>query len=198
MPRPDVRLYEFYKDFLNKPAHPITGHLETIRSLAENCGVACEFGVQHGASSSALLLGADEVYSYDIHETPMARHLKEIAGSRWHYHIANSLEVEIPMCELLLIDSLHTYKQCLSELALHADMVTKRLVFHDTLTFGSIGADGESGRQSWTYQRGLSVPMEHLGIRPAIDALMMRDHTWRIENHYVHSHGLLVLKRVGL
>jgi hypothetical protein len=151
--------------------------------------------VKGGASSSALLLGASQVWSYDIKETPKARRLAAIAGGRWHYIIADSLKVEIPPCDLLFIDSLHTFAQCDAELRQHASYVTRFLVFHDTLTFGSVGADGETGRQQWAYQAGVSVPEQCLGIRPAIDALMIRDRSWRIAYSSPRSHGLLILER---
>ena len=98
---------------------------------------------------------------------------------------------------MLFIDSLHTFGQCQKELLLHARRVSTHLVFHDTITFGSVGADGETGNQLWPYRRGMSVPLEFLGIRPAIDWLMVEDPSWQIEAHYVYSHGLLVLRRHG-
>jgi hypothetical protein len=39
------------------------------------------------------------------------------------------------------------------------------------------------------------VPLTALGIRPAIDDLMIRDPSWRIVARYTDSHGLLVLER---
>jgi hypothetical protein len=96
---------------------------------------------------------------------------------------------------MLFVDSLHTFAQCDAELRRHADSVRKLLVFHDTITFGSIGAAGETGKHSWIYTPGESVPQQHLGIRPAIDNLMIRDHSWKIVGHHTESHGLLVLER---
>jgi hypothetical protein len=95
----------------------------------------------------------------------------------------------------MFVDSLHTYEQVRAE-AVHADRARRYLVFHDVSTFGEVGAVGETGRQSWTYVAGRgSVPMQHRGIRPAIDELMIRDPSWRIIERRVESHGLLVLAR---
>ena len=173
----------------------IAPHLPRLRELADNLGLAVEFGVKHGASSTALLLGARRVVSYDLVETKGAHTLAEIAGDRWDYRIEDSRVAPAIECGLLLIDSLHTYQQCDAELCRHASAVRRYLVFHDTLTFGSVGARGETGEQRWAYRAGQSVPQEHLGIRPAIDELMIRDSSWRIAAHYVDSHGLLVLER---
>jgi hypothetical protein len=172
----------------------ITPHLPRLRRLAEGLDLAVEFGVKRGASSSALLLAAQHVISYDIVETVEARELQAVAGTRWSYRIEDSRRATFDWCDLLFIDSLHTYGQVHDELEAHASKVKRYLVFHDTLTFGSVGAKGESGDQLWTYQRGVSVPPEALGIRPAIDELMMGG-DWHLQAHYLNSHGLLVLER---
>lgn len=170
-------------------------HLPRIRALAEGLDLCVEFGVKHGASSSALLMGAKRVLSFDLVQSPRADALRLIVGERWDYRIADTRTVDIPPCDLLLVDSLHTYDQVKQELDRHADKVRRFLIFHDVITFGSIGADGETGKHLWTYTPGQSVPPWALGIRPAIDQLMMGDPSWIIHAIYPDSHGLLVLTR---
>jgi len=173
----------------------IAAHLPRLRQLARGAALAVEFGVKCGASTTALLLGAERVISYDISQTPEAQDLQALAGDRWSYRIQDSRVATIPDCDLLFIDSQHSYDQMIAELMQHADQVQRWLVCHDTITFGSIAAIGETGRHAWTYQPGQSVPFEALGIRPAIDALMISDPTWHLAAHYTESHGLLVLER---
>lgn len=173
----------------------ISAHLPRLKALAHGCSLAQEFGVKRAASSAALLMGAENVLSYDIVPTREAQNLARLVGRRWTYRIEDSRSADVTPCDLLFIDSLHTYQQVKAELARHADSVRRWLVFHDTITFGSVGADGETGRQQWTYQVGQSVPPSALGIRPAIDELLIRDPSWRIHSHYTDSHGLLVLER---
>ena len=173
----------------------MTAHLPRLRALAQGCELAQEFGVKQGASSTALLLGAKHVISYDILATPQAQELQRLAGARWEYRIQDSRTAPVTPCDLLLVDSLHTYAQCQAELRRHAASVRRWLICHDTITFGSIGANGETGAWSWTPQPGVSVPLAHMGIRPAIDELLIADPTWRIAAHYIDSHGLLVLRR---
>lgn len=167
--------------------HASSAHLPTLRDLARHCQVCVEFGCKHGASATALLLGCPGlVVSYDIAETPRARQLKELAGIGWCYRLQDTRTADdVPDCDLLFIDSLHTYAQVKAELQRHAHRVSRYLVFHDTITFGSVGAVDESGK---------AVPGV-LGIRPAIDELMIADPSWRIARHDTHSHGLLVLAR---
>ena len=175
----------------------IAPHLPRLRALARGLDGVIEFGVKRGASSTAWLLSARHVTSYDTVESLEARQLESIVDGRWTYRIQSSLEATAQFCDLLFIDSLHTFAQTDAELRRHADLVKCYLVFHDTITFGVVGASGNSGRQSWNHSQhvGQSVPTAHLGIRPAIDDLMVRDASWRIMEHSPLSHGLLVLKR---
>lgn len=171
-------------------------HLPRIRRLAEGCEQAVEFGVKRGASTCALLLGAHYVTSVEIAPVKgVEGAIKGLARGRWTFIEGDSRKVDIPQCDLLLIDAEHTYESVRAELETHAAKVQHLLVFHDSITFGSYGAKGESGEHLWTHRPGLSVPTVALGIRPAIDELMMRDPSWRIRAHYTDSHGLLVLER---
>lgn len=173
----------------------ISPHLPRLRELAESLDTVVEFGVKRGASSTALLLGAKRVVSFDVVATPEAHALQAVAGDRWQYRLEDSRQADIPDCDLMFIDSLHTFDQVDAECR-HADKARRFMVFHDVSTFGEVGALGETGRQSWTYVAGRgSVPTEHRGIRPAIDHLMIRDPSWRIIERRVDSHGLLVLER---
>lgn len=173
----------------------ISPHLPRLRALAEGLDTVVEFGVKRGASSSALLLGAERVISYDVSLTPEARDLRRMVGERWDYRIGDSRTADFDVADMLFIDSLHTFGQVSAEL-LHAHKITRYVVLHDVTTFGEVGAVGESGRQAWTYVAGRgSVPLEHRGIRPAIDDWMIHDPSWRIVERRVESHGLLVLAR---
>jgi hypothetical protein len=171
-------------------------HMPHLRTLAEGLEQAVEFGVNRGCSSAALLAGGvGHLLSYDIRvKTPAALALEVAAGARWDYRIGDSRTGAIPPCDLLLVDSLHTYAQVEAELAHAADQVRRWLIFHDSISFGSVGANGETGHWVWSGDRP-PIPATAIGIRPAIDALMIRDDSWRIASHETASHGLLVLER---
>lgn len=177
-----------------KHSGPIAEHLPALRAAAEGLPLAVEFGVQRGCSSSALLMGASRVISCDVQETPDARELEGAAEGRWDYKIQSSLEAPVIETPLLFIDSLHTYEHLRAELARHADAVSDWLIFHDTITYGSIAEAGH-GYHAWNHEVGVTVPIEHMGIRPAIDELMIRDPSWRIASHALNAHGLLTLWR---
>jgi hypothetical protein len=164
-----------------------------LAELATGLDLAVEFGTRRGTSTSALLTGAKWVISVDLQETPEARQLKTIVGDRWDYRLASSLDIDIPSCDLLFIDSLHTYKQCDGELKKHAGQVHKYLVFHDSIWRGSWGEGCHD--MELTRHRDPKVREQWLGIRPAIDFLMIRDPSWFIVAHHVEACGLLVLER---
>jgi hypothetical protein len=191
---PDA-LHAFYDDRCAAKT-AIAAHLPRLFELAYGLDEVVEFGVKAGGSTSAFLLAAQHVTSVDLKPVPdVNQRLQEYAGDAWTFIQGDTRTVTIPTCDLLFLDANHTFASVDAELRAHADKVSKLLVFHDTITFGSIGARDETGEWSWQYRRGQSVPLEHLGIRPAIDLLMIRDPDWFIQEHYFDSHGLLVLCR---
>ena len=175
----------------------ISGHLGRLRHLASDCERVTEFGMKKGASTCAFLLGSRHVLSVDRKPVAEAVNtLKRLAGDAWRFLPGDTTQIDpIPECDLLFLDADHSFESVNAELTRHADRVRQWLIFHDSITFGSVAADGETGRLRWQYQPGATVPITALGIRPAIDHLMIRDPSWRIYAHYLDSHGLLVLRR---
>ena len=172
-------------------------HLLKLLELAEQCRNIVEFGVNRGASSSAFLLGCrGRLYSWDIKITKQARQLQRAAGSVWRLSDGDILDIrKLPDdVDMIFFDSLHTYRQLTQELT-WGNHSEKYLVFHDTISFGTWGADGEKGR--WMEQPKITAdffPALH-GIRLAIDEFMIENPHWKIAYHAPYGHGLLVLER---
>ncbi len=156
------------------------GHLPRLRKLATHgLGVCAECGTRRGASAAALLIGgAERVISVDLRPTAEAKHLQKLMGARFDYRIADSLTVTFPHCDLLFLDSLHTYDQVSAELKAHAPIVQRWIVFHDTTRNKTKGDDGGPG------------------IRAAIDDWLANTPDWRIVREYPEGPGLLVTERV--
>lgn len=194
--RPPDPVEAIYNGHCQNERHSTGPHLPRLRQYAVGCNVAVEFGTQYGAATSALLMGALSVISYDVERSPRLDALAAAAGDRLLLcqQDTRTAPVIVP-CDLLFVDSAHTYAQVAAELTRHADAVTRWLIFHDAMTFGSIGADSASGAVSWLPKRGVAIPPGHYGIRLAIDELQIRDPSWRVYAHFPESHGLLVLKR---
>ena len=169
-----------------KSTDSINEHLPVIRKLASECDTIVEFGVKIARSSRALLLGVrGRLHSFDIVPTALAKKIQELAGPKWIYKICSSLKATIPKCDMLFIDSLHTYTQLKAELAVAAHQARRYLVLHDTVTFGQEDAIGETGKSK------PNTP----GIMPAVEELLKSDLTWKIKHHYENNNGLMVLER---
>lgn len=161
----------------------INEHLPTLRQLASECSHVTEFGVRTGVSTTALLAGlADRpettLRCYDINSSPDVDRLRGVAGQcRLIFAKADVLDIEIEPTEMLFVDTLHTGEQVALELFLHADKVSKYLVFHDTEIFGE---QGEGGKPGLWY-----------GIRWFLST--HRD--WKAVRNDKNNNGLLVLQK---
>lgn len=187
LPLPNRNWFEVqHRQHKRRQNDSINEHLPVLQQLASECDTICEFGVKIARSSVALLLGVRGVlYSWDIQATPQALEAADKARQKWVYTIGDSRTANVQPCDMLFIDSLHTYDQLTAELEHAAHFARKYLVFHDTVTFGEADAIGETGRT----KEGTR------GIMPAIEELMQRDPTWRVKHHYLNNNGLLVLER---
>lgn len=98
-------------------------------------------------------------------------------------------------CDMLFVDTLHSYAQLKKELRLLEDtsdydernergrstpMVRKLAVFHDTVTYGLRGEDGEEP-----------------GLAKALDEFLLSEsgRAWEVEKVYGNNNGLTVLRR---
>jgi hypothetical protein len=167
-------------------------HMDVIRDLAAECESCAEIGIRRGSSTIALLAGCPgTVTSFDIERYPHHEAiLKATDLGRWRPHYMPSETASAFDVDMMVIDGFHNYPQVKMELDLFADHVAKYLVFHDTISCGTVGD-------------GIANPKVHQaphlsdkrGIRMAIDELMIRDPSWLIKAHYPNDSGLLILER---
>lgn len=164
----------------------INEHVETLYNLALECNVIVEGGVRWVVSTWAFILGCacrgGEVHSYCwtlLPEIQRAIDLCQDEKVPWHFYGGDWLNREIPECDLLFIDTNHFYSQLKEELRVHGLRVQKYIAFHDTVSFGIVGADEKSP-----------------GLWQAIEELMAEG-DWKIKDHYTHCHGLTVLEKAN-
>lgn len=187
---PARNLQDFFLRKCVQGKHSMAPFAETLRSLAGEHQHVAEIGIRWCAATVPLLLGLPKdgrLYSCDIEHLANPQDWVLEQCPTWSRHYISSLEWEWP-CEMdmLLIDGHHTFEQVQGELDRFADRVRRTLVFHDSIAFGSQGG----GLPSQTKGRSL-------GIRPAIDNLMIRDSSWQIHAHDTRMPGLLTLRRCG-
>ena len=158
----------------------IGGHMQELLRLGRLCRVIVEFGVRAGNSTSAWLLSKPaELHCYDQSVPGDVNLFYEVAASNTKFLFTtadtSSLD-DIPDCDLLFMDTLHTEDQLKAEMK-HARRVRKYMVFHDTEFNGWKGEGGQPG------------------LRHALIDFLLDHPEWRIDCHYKHCNGLTVLRR---
>ena len=160
----------------------INEHLPYLYDLAKQCDSVIELGVRDGKSTTAFLLAGSKLRSYDLEIDLNVADLFDEAsslGQDVQYIQGNTWEISIEPCDLLFIDTLHTYTQLKKELQLHGNYADKYIVFHDIQSYGAIGEDGKPGLMGAILE-------------------FIRDNTWwTIKDVFTNNNGLLVLTRFG-
>ncbi len=160
----------------------INQNVHILHELAQQCDTVVEMGVRTGVSTRAFLNTNAALLSFDTVLNPAVQQLFDVAqqqGKNVQYIQANVLDIEIDPCDLLFIDTLHTYQQLKQELALHGNCAKKFLVFHDTHTFGLRGEVGNDNQ----------------GLLSAIVEFLIFNPHWRFKLYKTNNNGLTVLKR---
>lgn len=169
----------------------INEHLPTLAMLSRQCSHVTEFGSGRGFATWGLLYGSpDIVVSYDVVRHTNIRLIEDAAkreNIRFDFIQANVLDTEIAATDMLFIDTLHTCKQLMRELKMHAAKVGKFMVFHDTVSFGHRDeiSDGEI-----LILRGL-VP----AILDFLETSEGQD--WGHLHSYRNNNGLTILARLS-
>jgi len=177
------RLELMYNYYMNTPID-IHEHMPTLRRYASECKHITEFGTRFVVSTYAFMAGKPEkLLTYDIVPDRAIWDAAAIAKENnieFGFMERDTTAVEIEPTELLFIDTLHSYKQLKTELALHSDKVSKYIIFHDTETFGRIDeATGEAG-----------------GLMTALEEFLATNKSWKLKEHYTNCNGLSVIERV--
>jgi len=171
----------------------INEHLPVIKKYAEDCETIIEMGVRSIISTWALLAAKPrKLTSIDIvhpsvykNHDPEGCNLDEVYvlakenGIDFQFQIGDTLKITIENCDLLLLDTLHTYTQLISELRLHSDKAKKYILMHDTETYKNTGED-----------------KAEKGLFNAIEEFLLENKNWKIKEVYKNNNGLTILERV--
>lgn len=179
-----IKIEEIYKQHCDKKSD-INEHLPTLKRYAEQCDSVVEMGVRFVVSTWAFLAAKPKsLISIDIqHPETLGVSLETIyralegIDTKFEFRLENTLTNEIEECDLLFIDTLHTYEQLIQELRRHGNKAKKYLIFHDTTTFGVVSELG--GR----------------GLNLAISEFMLDNTHWITDKIYENNNGLTILRR---
>lgn len=167
-------------------------HFPVMRDLAQQCESIVEMGVRGGCSSYALLAGLQKSEAVDKWMVYLDvvdcrnKKLEEMAnacGIGIEFVKASSKEVDIPECDLLFIDTLHTYGQLVVELEMHQEKARKYIVMHDV-------------DEPWGFKNEVDDGSPDLGLKQAVYDFLLEHEEWKIKDWYTNCHGLAVLERV--
>lgn len=182
------QLNQLIEKLSNTPSD-INEHLKTLSVYASKSESIIEFGVRGIVSTWSLLLGQPKIMkSYDIvHPSKHASNIDDVyqtannIGVDYEFILGNTLEVNIPECDLLFIDTIHRYSQLKQELEKHHTKVKKYIIFHDTVSFGDIDEfpeDPHSAKQ---------------GLLLAINEFLDQNNKWYILENFKNNNGLMIL-----
>jgi len=165
-------------------------HLPILKKYTQECDTVVELGVRVIVSTWAFLAGKPKnLISIDIrhpsqHDIAPTCSLEEVysaassAGILFEFRQENTLTNELPECDMLFIDTYHTYYQLRAELFRHSNKAKKYIIMHDTISFGVTGEDGG------------------LGLQKAINEFLLHDKNWCIHEVFTNNNGLTILRRV--
>lgn len=171
-----------YTKMLNTKSD-IREHLGLLHGLAMQCKDVVELGFRTGVSTTALLASGARVTSYDRDPAcrPHVRKLAKEYPKTFAFYIGNSRVTPIPECDMLFIDTDHTYETTHTELWKHHRDVKKFIVLHDTVSFG----------------RKDRPPGKGPGIMTAVDEFLLEyTFVWRLLLHLPNCNGLTVLEKL--
>lgn len=183
-------------------------HLPTLKQLATECSSVMEIGIQNIVSTWALLFGLSENHSatrtyigIDINMPPikalnLAKYLAQEHAIDFHFWQNNDMEVnnELPVIELLFIDSLHTYCHLTYELEKFSPNVSKYIAMHDTSAPYEFKEDENYEGDYSEYP--LHFDRNKKGLWPAVQDFLVRHPEWQLHKRYLNNHGLTILKRI--
>ena len=134
---------EIYQSFKNRTRPNIRWkmvgdmyrRMDYIQQTFQGVETITEFGPFQGCSTAAwLMLKPKTFITIDAGVALDVELYKKAAAEikvDFKFIVSNDLETTINPCELLFIDTMHTEEHTYNELRLHADKVSKYLVFHD-------------------------------------------------------------------
>lgn len=202
-----LKSYQSYS-LLDPKECDICEHLKHLRRLAKDSETVVELGTRDMVSTLGLLLGLTEngnaIKKYcgvDLKYPPQGTFRKV---TRWcksseidfEFIIANDLEIEPIDCDLLFIDTLHTYQHLTVELEKFSSKVKKYIAMHDTdLPWGWADEPNYTNIES-CYPDWIN-PLKK-GLYPAVEDFLARHPEWVKAEQYTICYGFTVLKRVEL
>jgi hypothetical protein len=179
----------------------INEHLPVIRDCAKECETIIELGVRVPISTFALMMGKPKkLTSVDLlhpnhfpggdYELKLAYEYAKQENIDFSFVLNDSISYSFDKCDLLFIDTWHTYRQLVSELIIHQQKVTKYIILHDTTTYA---VEDEA---NWARSPEPNFEGEiKKGLWTAVEDFLLHFPDWELHKRYTNNNGLSILKR---
>jgi hypothetical protein len=180
-------------------------HVPVLRNLSKECASVVEIGIRSMVSTWGVLQGLSEsskkhrsYLGIDLNYPPLealnkARKISEDLGIAFEFWKANDMDVEIPVCDMLFIDSLHTYYHLTYELEKFSPQVTRYIALHDTSwPWGNMDEPytGDYSEYPEVYSRNKK------GLWPAVQDFLINHPEWALLERKTNCHGFTILERI--
>ena len=182
-------------------SHPdISGHMHYLRDLASECEKVVEFGIYKGTGSTIAFFASDcsEYTGYDRYPGVILSEVRSVM-SEINLNTSRKLkfvQVQIDRhfripeeCDLLFIDTEHTYEKLSVELKNNHDKVRKYIAMHDTFSFAEC-------TQKDIIKDKLIFGVANKGLLDAINEFLEVHPEWKVKYHTDESNGFTVLERI--
>jgi hypothetical protein len=176
----------------------INEHLPTLKKYAEECDSIVEMGMRAIVSTWAFLAAnPKKLISLDLsHPSTFGGDLQEVINLSLENSIEfefvqkNSLEYDMPIVDLLFIDTWHDYLQLKMEIFRHHSKVGKYIILHDTTTYGF-------KNEGFYHEYETPRPETNLpkGLNPAVDEFLFANKEWKLWEKKTNNNGLTILKK---
>lgn len=168
-------LADWFTYIRNQPSD-LNEHAETLRAYAKGHSVV-DYGHRPNVSSVALAYGEPAKYTMLHPNEPrewksLSKYLK---NSNPELVIVKQYIPNIPPCDVLFLDTLHTADYIDKFLTENAVNVGKFILIHDSVIYGEKGEDGGPG------------------IMEGVRRFVRQNRRWSVYEHYHNNYGLVIL-----
>lgn len=192
------KIFKKYNDKVISPSD-INEHLPVLKQYGKECKLIIEMGMRSIVSTWAFLSAKPKsLISLDLeHPSTFGGDISEVYdlaqenGIDFKFVQMNSLDYQMPLTDLLFIDTWHDYLQLKQELYRSHKNVRKYIIMHDTNTFGYVN---ESYYDTYDQiRRETNLPK---GLCPAIDEFLNNHKEWILWERRPNNNGITILKKL--
>lgn len=193
---------EEYYNKVSTTYSDIYEHVPVHKRLAEECDSVVELGASSMISTWGFLMGLkprgkyvgvnNSIPSEETYNT--AKRLAEEKCISFNFITRDELKIkseEIGECDMLFIDSIHTYCHVTYELETFGHLAKKYITGHDTSYPWDINDENDNDRSeypSW-YDRSKR------GVLTAFQDFLTRHPEWSLKERKTNNHGFIILER---